>query len=182
MFFLITDIFKDKIVKTKSIDKDISVPLSPENDKIKNRILDFWEYLYKKYKNKSSLKKKDKEMLSKVSRLTIFLPEISNKNIKLLMLSAAQIHLGFNYAFFIEYLNDLKDKGDVQSGRYVGEIFLRLLDDFMPDHDQNHIKAIIEYLYKADDPTSNRLAKQICNIYIRNGKYFVKDIHEKYNK
>lgn len=81
-----------------------------------------------------------------------------------------------------EYLDELKDKGDkIESGKCIGEIFLKMLDAFTPDYDQAHIRSIVEYLYEVRDKETIDSANKICNIYGSRGLEFLRDIYERNN-
>lgn len=146
------------------------------DEDIRKRIIEFWGWVYKKYKGKESLKEKDKKILSNAAKLTIILPKIDDENFEWLKLSAPYVHINFKSSFFIEYLDKLKDKGDyVESARYIGEIFLIMLDKFTPDYDQKHIRSIVEFLYKSN---AEENASKICNIYGSRGYEFLRDIYD----
>ena len=133
-----------------------------------------------KYKNKKSFNEDDKRILSDLTELTIFLPKIDEKNFRWLNLSASNIHRDPSSHFFIEYLDRLKDRADkVESGRYVGKIFLKLLDSFTPTYKSEHIISIVEYLYKLKQNETKDSADKICNIYGSRGVYFLRDIYKK---
>jgi hypothetical protein len=79
------------------------------------------------------------------------------------MLSAPYVHEDFNSPFFIECLDGLKDKGDnKETAKYIGEIYLEMLEKITPDFDQKHIRSIVEFLY--NNGTQDN-ANKICNIY-----------------
>ena len=144
---------------------------------ISERIIDFWRWLYEKYKKKDSLNEEDKKILSNIAKLATILPQIDKENIDWLMLSAPYIHESFSSSFFIEYLDELKDKGDSkETAKYIGEIFLKMLEKFTPDYDQKHIRSIVEFLCNNGAKESG---KKICNIYGSREQYFLKDIHDK---
>ena len=154
---------------------------SEENEKIKTRIIDFWRKLYEKYnaKDEGSLTKEDKKVLSSVSKLTALLPEINSEFCKLIMLSARYAHEDFNSPFFIEHLDELKDKGEPrEAAKYLGKIYLKMLEKSTPDYDQKYIRSIVEFLYSAD---ANDSANKICNIYGSKGYEFLRDIYDKYS-
>ena len=95
------------------------------------------------------------------------------------MLSAPYTHEDFNSPFFIEYLDKLKEKGDKsETAKYIGDVYLKMLEKFTPDFDQKHIRSIVEFLYDAA-PTDK--AKTICNTYGSRGAEFLRDIYEKYS-
>jgi hypothetical protein len=155
---------------------------SIENEKIREKIIDFWRLIYGKYKHEKSdsLNENEKRILSNVALLTIFLQEIDNENVKWLNLSAPYVALDNVYLFFLEYLDDLKMKGNkIKSGKYVGKIFLKMLDGFIPQFKEEYIRSIVEYLYETRQREITMMADEICNIYLSNGYNFLRDIYEK---
>ena len=78
----------------------------------REKIIEFWRLLYKKYKDKDkgSLTREDKHILSAVSKLATFLPKIETESYEWLMISSPYVHEDFNSSFFIKYLDDLKNK------------------------------------------------------------------------
>lgn len=152
---------------------------SPDDKAIKNRIISFWKWVYEnKYKGKSEteLIGEDRTILSNLAKLTTFLPKIDSEKFDWLMLSAPYINEDYNSPFFIEYLDNYEDKKNIG---YIGEIFLKMLDSFTPDYDQEHIRSIVEKLY-LNEQTDN--AGKICNIYGMRGYEFLRDIRDIYEK
>jgi hypothetical protein len=128
---------------------------SEENEKIQKKIIEFWRLIYERYKDKDekSLSQEDKLILSSASKLTALLPSIDAESYEWLMLSALYVSEDFNSSFFIEYLDELKNKGDSkETAKYIGEIYLKLLEKITPDFDQKHIRSIVEFLYNASEP------------------------------
>jgi len=165
--------------------RDSLAESSEENEKMKEKmkekIIKFWKQLYGNYKGKgdSSLTKEDKKILSSISRLAVFLPKIDTESYEWLMLSAPYVHEDFNSTFLIEYLDKLKDKGDSKkTAKYIGEIYLKMLEKVTPDYDKKHIRSIVEFLYNAN---AKENANKICNIYGSRGQEFLRDIYERYN-
>jgi hypothetical protein len=145
---------------------------------IRENIIEFWEWLYNKYKDKQGIDENDKKILSDVAKLTVFLPKIDKENSEWLKLSAQYAGVDSNSSFFIEYLDNLKDKGDSkETSIYIGEIFLIILKNFTPDYDQEHIRSIIEFLFKEGNRDT---ARKICNIYAQRGHEFLRDIYDNY--
>ena len=85
----------------KPTDKDVQALSSVEIKKIKNRIIKFLKWLYEKYKDKESLNKHDKKILSASVKLAVFLLKIDDENIDWLMLFAPYAHIDFNSPSFI---------------------------------------------------------------------------------
>jgi len=153
------------------------IEIKKQND----RIIDFWRYIFSKYKDKKEINEDDKKILSSVSRLTKFLPKIDAENISWLMLSARYVNVNFNSPFFIESLDGLKNKGNkIESAKFIAKIFLEMLNEFTPDFDEKHIKSIVENLYTAGDESTKDLADKICDVYARKRFEFLTDIWEKY--
>jgi hypothetical protein len=155
---------------------------SEENEKMKGRIVEFWRQIYGRYKdkNESSLLQEEKKILSEASKLAVFLPEIDTESYDWLMLSAPYVHEGFNSPFFIKCLDELKNKGDSkETAKYIGEIYLKMLEKTTPDYDKKHIRSIIEFLYNSG---TQETANKICNIYGSRGLELLRDIYEKHAK
>jgi hypothetical protein len=160
----------------KSGDSDTEI----DDEKIKNRILDFWRWVYNTKYDEANLADEDKEIFSELSKLSVFLEEIDDEKIKWLNASASYVHLGYDSPFFIEYLDDLKGTGELQkTSKYIGKIFLKMLEKSAPDFDELHIKSIIEFLYKSGNKDG---ADKICDKYGSLGHEFVRPLYEQYNR
>ncbi len=145
---------------------------------IREKIIEFWGWLFNKYKDKQVIDENDKKILSDVSQLTVFLPKIDKENSEWLKVSAQYVGVDFSSSFFIEYLDNLKDKGDnKETSKYIGEIFLNMLSNFTPDYDQEHIRSIIKFLFEEGNKDT---AREICNIYAQRGYEFLRDIYDNY--
>ena len=148
----------------------LAKPITDENKEARIRIIDFWKFISDKYQDKDSLDEEGEKILSSLAKLTVFLEEIDEEKFKWLKLSAKYVHIDFNSPFFIESLNQLKNKEEQPiSAIYIGKIFLIMLDTFTPDFKQEHIRAIIEYLYEVKDERTTELASKICNMYGKRG-------------
>ncbi len=156
--------------------------VNDENRMMKAKIIDFWKVLFEKYKDKNddALSQKEKEILSSASKLAIFLPCINDESYQWLTLSAAYIHVGYNAHAFIEYLDALKDRGETKdTAKYIGEIYLKLIERKLSDYDRVHIRSIVEYLFQAGETDA---ADKICDIYGRKGYEFLGDIWGKFHQ
>ena len=150
-----------------------------DDGNVREKIIDLWRWIYEnKYKSIDNLNDDDKYILSNLSKLTVFLSQIDIENNNWLMLTAPFVGLDFNSSFFIEYLNELKDKKE--SIKYIGKIFLRILSEgYTPDFRQEDILSIVEYLYKSRYKED---ADRICDIYGRRRFEFLRQIYEENNK
>lgn len=161
--------------------RDYLTESTEENEKMREKIIEFWRLLYEKYKDKDegSLTREDKHILSAVSKLATFLPKIETESYEWLMISSPYVHEDSNSSFFIKYLDDLKNKGDnSKTAKYVGDIYLQMLDKSTPDYDEEHIRSIVEFLYNAGAKDS---AEKICTIYRSRGQEFLRDLYEKHS-
>lgn len=147
------------------------------SENVRKKIIEFWRWLYEKYKSKETLSSEDKKIISDTGKLATILPQINKENVEWLMLAVPYVHDDFNSSFFIEYLDELKDKGDSEeTAKYIGEIFLKMLEKFTPDFDEKNIRSIVEFLCISNN-TKN--AREICNIYGQRGYEFLREIYEK---
>jgi hypothetical protein len=167
---------------TKSTDENFQNQDLDETEKLRKRIIDFWRWVYEKYENKDSLSEDDKLILSDMAKLAVFLPKINDKNMNWLMLSAPYIQRNNNLLFFIEYLDTLKDRGSkTESGRYVGKIFLKILDGFVLQYKNEQVRSIVKFLFETEDKEVMDMANKICNIYLSHNKEFLRDICEEFS-
>jgi hypothetical protein len=65
-----------------------------------------------------------------------------------------------------------------QQTKYIGEIYLKMLEKITPDFDKKHIRSTVEFLYNTGTQED---ADKICNIYGSRGYEFLRDLYEKYN-
>ncbi len=151
---------------------------SEEDVEMINRILAFWQFLFQKIKRKGTVNDNDATILSELGKLAVYLPWVDNINAEWLVLSAPYI-VQDSY-FFLEYLNAIKDKGNRQaSAKYIGQIFLKMLENSTPEYDTKHIRSIVEFLYQENNESD---ADSICNIYGSRQLEFLRDIYDKYSK
>lgn len=156
---------------------------------VREKIMNFWKCIYQKYKEKSELTNDEKEIMSHLLMLTIFLPKIDEENYKWISLSLSNVKRMYDVRFLIEDLNVLKDKGNQpESGKFVGKIFIEILKQTTPTLFKDNIRSIIKFLYEVGDSEAKKYGDDICNHYAKEGVYdesgvlFLKDIYEKYNK
>lgn len=151
-------------------------------EKRKDRIIQFWQWLYEKLKDKESLGEDAMKILSATGKLAGLLTEIDDDNFKWLQLSATHVYIDLSDTYFVECLNRLKDKGGkLKSAKYVGRLFLILLTKLTPVYKREHIRSIVEYLYEMGEKDTMEMANKICNIYGSREFYFLRDLWEKYN-
>lgn len=156
------------------------------SENIKEKVLKFWEWTFK-YKEYAKGKLGDdyEKFLAKLADLTIYLDRIDENNKEWLLLSAPYAYKKRHTSFFIEYLPKFKDDDSV---RYLGRIFLKVLDNSTPTFRQEDIQLIVERLYKLWQKDKEKYkeikddADEICRIYFDRGIYFLNEIYAKYNR
>jgi len=149
---------------------------------MRKRIIQFWRDVYNKVKDKKELSKEDKDILSEITKLIIFLPSIEDESYRWLMLSAPYVQEHFNSPYLLECLNKFKDKGEkIATAKRIANIFLEMLKSFKPDYDQEDIRSLVDFLYQANDAEVKKLANSICDQYAKSEIEIVTDIYKKYN-
>jgi len=170
----------NEIIEFFSMQRNHLAEDTKQNREMKGRMIEFWRWLYDQYEGDKSLIEFDKNILSNVSKLTTYLPQIDDENKEWLMLSAQHVPTAYNSPFFIEYLDELKDKGKKEeTAKHIGDIFLKMLENCTPDFDKEHIRSVVEFLYKSK---SEETASNICNIYGERGNDMLRDLWEKFSK
>ena len=177
---------RDFINEIKADDKDEIKKIKLD---FKERIITFWEYVIKLYKDNKHHKEEDQKVLSELSKLTVYCSEISKKEFELIKISAPYVTVGFDSSFFIESLNALKDKGEnkIQSAKYVAQLYILMLEGSkkykgdLPDFDWKDIEQIISYLYSLGKDVKE-LTNKICVLYAESGNLMLRDLYEENNK
>lgn len=87
------------------------------------------------------------------------------------------VHVDGNEHWFLMGLDLLKDK-DPASSKYIGKLFLEMLNFYMPVYETENIRSIVTFLYQQDKEQQIE-ADQICEIYGRRGyDKILRDIYE----
>lgn len=153
----------------------------PHNQEIVTKVICFWKWLYERFLDKAAAEysREEKSLLSNISRLVVFLPQVDEENSKWLAQALPFANVNHHAYSVIEDLDHLKDKGEpVESANQIGALYLTMLESFTPDYDQEHIRSIVTFLYAN---SNKEVADKICNIYGARGLQFLRDIYEKYN-
>ncbi len=156
------------------------------NDEIeeetKSKIIDFWRWTYENREYiKEMLDNEDYHLfLGSISQLVIVLNKIDDNSSDWIELCAPYINIHQNSSFFIEYLTKFEDD---ESIKHIGNIYLKILEYFIPTFGEEDIKQTIEKLYKlgVKDAEVKNVADNICEIYGRRGIHILKDLWDKYN-
>jgi len=144
------------------------------NAEQRSRVLSLWRYVFAHYHDKGELADDEANLVSDLSRFSVYLDCIDPESLRWLLLSAPHVQRGHNVPFFVEYLDNLT----ASSPHEVGLIYLEMLEnDIFPDYDQAHIAHTVETLYAEGE---KGLADRICNYYGRRGHYFLRDLYEQH--
>jgi len=161
----------------RDLEEEVKEKESEEDKKVRDRIIEFWCWIYNnKDKVKDKLKDDYKKLLSDLSQLTILLDKIDAETSKWLLLLAPYVGEGPGSLFFIEYLDKFDDE---QSIRYISKIFLEMLSAVTPSFMTEHIISIVRKIYTSGNETD---ADKICNIYGSRGYEFLRRIWEEHNE
>lgn len=156
-----------------------------EAENFKRKIVEFWDYVLTYY-YKKELSSDDREALSELSKFVVYEEQIDEITFNRLKKSAPFVMSGYDSPFFIEYLNNLKDKHGTNP-IYIAKLFLLMLEGarkgFLPDYDWAHIREIIDDLYKKSKDNKELLnaTNEICDIYFKNENYDLKEIFNNNN-
>jgi hypothetical protein len=143
------------------------------------KVIAFWEKVYIKYEGKDSdIKDEDKRILSNVIKLTVYLSKIEKREFDWLMLSAKYVHIDSNERWLLEYLDALKDKGDIH---YILPIILMMFENFTFAYAPDYVESIIVYAYEHGDMEAKQMANDICNGLGAAGFEYLRPVYEKYN-
>ncbi len=174
---------KDYIIFEKSKDEAVQ----KEQSEFKSRIITFWDYILDIFSKKKPLTEDDKKVLSEMGKFSIYLSNLDEIGYKRLLISAPFVTVDFDSPYFIEYLNDIKNKGDQQkTAKYIGLLFLKMLEgaeELIPDYKWENIVEIITFLYNVGkkEKEVKDLANQICVFYAEHRNLRLREIYEKYN-
>ncbi len=158
-----------KVIESGKAQSKKSVEAIFENIGLK--VIDFWRYVVKIYSEKSDKTNDDKEILASLSKLAVFLPQLDDESVKWIMLSAPYVELGFSSSSIIDYLNQLKDRGDkIKNAQYIVDIFGEMLKTFTPEFQQEHIQSLMDFVCEYGASPTKDKAKAIFNTYAKRGR------------
>jgi len=138
------------------------------------RIINLWQYIYENYQKNKKWDKKYEKVNSELVNLSVFLPELNETNLKWILFPISGLNDFMGASFLIEYLKDLKDKGDIskdpellkRNAAYLAEIWSVMLEKFAPDFDLDNVQAILSFI-KTHQP---ELARKIFDRYAEWGR------------
>jgi len=159
-------------------------PDAKNRGEVIKRILNFWQVIYDRYKDKGDeVSEDDRKTLSAVIKLAVYIDEIDRTRFDWLMLSAPHVYIEGNERWLLEFLDSLKDRGEnkVEVATYVLQVVLKTLESRVFWFAQEFMKSIIDYAYGLGDPEVKDMANKICNTLGTSGVDYLRSTYEKYN-
>lgn len=131
------------------------------------RIIELWAYVYENYQKTQKWGKGFEKVNSELVNLSVFLPGLNEVNLKWILSAIPCLEAFMGATFLIEYLNSLKDKGDLRANaKYLADIWNEMLKKFAPDYDIENVQAILSFIKKHQP----ELAKPIYDRYVELGR------------
>jgi hypothetical protein len=157
-----------------------------EVSQIKNRILNFWTFVYDtllKSKQKETLTKSEKKILSRSTNLSIYLTRPEEPYISYLKYTAEFLEEP-DFVTLSDTLDAwLHSENNLATAKLIAEILAKApVFRYIPKDKKDKILFFIKYFYETGDREVVELADSICNKYIKNGAFFVKEICEKFHR
>lgn len=167
----------DRTLRKKEAGQDAQAP----NQKIVERIKEFWEWAYEERERVEALLGDDyADFLGKMADLTIYLGRLDADSGPWLLLSAPYAGRNRMTICLVKYLTKFEDD---ESLRWIGKIYVKMLESTTPTFRKEDIECIVRRLYKlgAKEFTVKDDADTICNTYGRRGEHFLRDLFNEYN-
>lgn len=135
---------------------------------LENKVLDFWEYCFKKIEIKPTLTDTDENILSDLNLLSCLMDKINEKK-QWLLQSVPYVGLNYNSPEFLKCLDKLASDNAIE----VYEIYKIMLNYIVPNYDEENIISIIK---KIANKMEIKFAKEIVDIYLSRDYEFVRNI------
>ena len=155
--------------------------------KIEKKASEIWSYVYDKYKGGKAFSTNEKEILSSLLMLTIFLRRIDSDNYPWIQLSLSAKENSYYDRFLLDDLIRIKSRDkSVEVGRYIGKIMVEIAKKNIPTLFKEKIKVLVQYLYDLRDGEAKNEADRICEYYFRasvfddKGEIFLRDVYGRY--
>lgn len=137
------------------------------------KINKLWSEIYSSLKDDQS--KYSQVIFSNLSKWFVFLDEVEDSLLPQLELTVKNVNQDHNSHYLIEEMNRLV----VTSQREIGKLYLSMVENnVFPQYKEDNIKKIIECLFLSYESKSEAL--EICNIYKKEGIFFLNELCKKY--
>ncbi len=135
------------------------------------RILAFWRWIADRIKGHEE---ENRDVLSDLGSLAVYLEKVGDEEKTLLMQSVPYAGIKHHASFVVEYLDSLADLNP----KAIAEVFLKMIDTFLPDYPEEHVRSLVTKFYKAGLVVQ---ADAICHKYRASMRDFLKDVYDRFN-
>ncbi len=168
----------DKLGYSKDDEKKEQIPKGIK-EKMRYKIIDFWDKLYNRYKNINAkeLCDKDKKLISDSIKLMGILENIDDNSAERIRFALPYAETNYNSHYFIEKINEITSDADSTKKRLtIGGLLLDLVKHVVPTYPEEEMVQLVKYLYEIKDEKVKECADSICNVYAKHNIEFLKEI------
>lgn len=167
--------------KLSNYDEDEDKERIPKQDaeRIRLKIIAFWNVLYRKYKdiNSQELNDDDKKLISDSIKLIGILENLDEESVNRIRFAIPYSEVNHNAYYFIEKINKFaSDRDSAEKRLTIGQLLLDMVKYNIPTYPEDEIIKLVEYLYEIKDENVKECADSICNIYAKHNIEFLRDI------
>lgn len=161
--------------------KEYRLDTEPSSQETIDRVIEFWKWTYKEREKIEALLGDDyDDFLGRMADLTIYLDKLDNESGEWLLLAAPYAGRHRMTSFLVEYLTKFEDD---ESLRWIGRIYVKILEQTTPTFRKEDIECVVKRLYELGkkEPEVKKNADDICNTYGRRGEHFLRGLFDEYN-
>jgi len=154
--------------------------------RIESLIFGTWFHIYKNLHKKKKLSENEKNIVSQTVYLAPFVQVFNETNFELLLFTAEFTQYSHNTPDMIKHLNSyLSIEPEDKSLKYIGNIFIKMINSLKPDvpiYKDEHIRNIVDKLFKSGDNDNISMAEEICEIFGKSGRdEILRDVYYEYH-
>jgi hypothetical protein len=141
-------------------------------------ILTLWNYIADRFENPTN--EDEQKVLSSLSHLIVFAPELNDTYTQLLLKSCKYAGKNYRTHELIENLVELKKRGNpLVAAKSIAQIINAIeFKEYIAEFDKEHIIELVEFLFKHEQ---RKEAIAFCNSMAVNRQLFLKEIYDEYN-
>jgi len=172
-------VYKDGEIKHEKIDLSNDVGRKQYDASIDKKIISLWGYLVQRYKVSEITTDEDKQNLADLVELSVFLPQLDKDSVEWIKTSVPYLKPWRSCTFLLDYLNRLKNNGDVkQNAEYIASILKAMTTYLLPEYKQEDIDDLLAFLFINNQTEA---ARNICQKYAEGHREeVVKKVFERY--
>jgi hypothetical protein len=137
----------------------------------RERIHKFWRWVANSVEGHED---ENKDVLSDLGPLAVFLEKIGEDEKQLLMQSVPYAGLQHHGTFVVKYLDSLADLNP----KAIADVFLKMIETFLPDYPEEHVQSLVTKFYEAGLLIE---ANTICDKYRASMHEFLGDVYARFN-